>query len=122
GEIRVTGGELPCLGNRTSARRQREHHQGLDNPASASLHGRLLSISTVRVSRQRYEGDGELETPESVLFERRSRLVCAPSGNDAELVERVMKICGIPVHAERAGTGELVLAVATREHADREHL
>src|SRR5439155_17305501 len=39
----------------------------------------------------------------------------------AELVERGVELLGVPVDTEGAGPGELVLAVAAREHADGEH-
>src|SRR5205085_1743593 len=46
---------------------------------------------------------------------------CKASGNDAELVERVVELFGVPVDTEGARPGQLVFAVAAREHSDGEH-
>src|SRR5437764_7081453 len=44
-----------------------------------------------------------------------------PSRQHAELIERAMQLGGVAIHTERAGAGELVVAVAAAQQADAQH-
>src|SRR5437870_2989394 len=47
--------------------------------------------------------------------------VSGQSRQHAELVERAMQLGGVAIYTERAGAGELVVAVAAAQQADAQH-
>src|SRR5712691_6235280 len=85
------------------------------SPAAAWRDG--TSSLLVRSPRRRR---ARSQPPSRPWYRRRDRRV-RRSRKHAELVERVVKIGRVAVHAERAGTRELIFAVAAAEESNAEH-